>query len=777
MFKTFKKIFNALVIGSLISLPLAGCDNDDDAAPAPAPASLTEVRVAPIQVNVLEGAAQKFTATAYFSDSTATDVTSTATWSTSDAAVATVDGNGAATGVANGDADITATYSQNGVEKAGKANLHVESASVTITALTLSPVNDSALVGDTLSYTVMAQLDNGHEVDLTQHATYASSDMAVATIDNTGMAQTLDEGTTVITATYDHNGAVSVSNDANLTVIAKALTISEVIVSAKNSKLSVGMEQQYSAKAVMSDGEVIEITSYEGTYWTAIDKGVASSTSKGLVTAQATGATLVTADISYQGVNTIGAKALVVVDASVTDLVITPVTKTLIAGGKQAYTAVANLDNGNTIDVTDVAVFHSSATAVAAFNENVITAIDEGTTTITASYNHNGVVTVSNDADLMVLAKTLTVSQVIVSSVKNENLIVGQTQQYTAKAVMSDGQVIDITSHEGTYWTTTDKSVAHSSEKGEVAALTAGTTLVTAEIHYEGVATQGAKALVVVDVAITDLIITPTTKTLIAGGKQAYTVIAHMTDATKVDLTEQTGTVYKSTHPEVAAFNGNTITAIDEGTTKISASYYYNGVLSVSNEADLTVLPKTLTVSEIVVDAKSPSLIVGLVQQYTAKAIMSDGQVVDITSHEGTYWTTADKSVALSESKGAVTAKAAGTTVVTASIHYEGVATLGSKVLVVVDASIAELLITPNSTILSVGDTQSYTVAALLTNGNEIDITANVSVWNTSDKSVASADVSGTYTAKQVGVTTVTAEYSDGENTYVSHDASLDVVP
>lgn len=56
------------------------------------------------------GATTQFSATATLSDGTTVPVTSTASWSSSNSAAATVNASGAVTGVAAGDADITATY-------------------------------------------------------------------------------------------------------------------------------------------------------------------------------------------------------------------------------------------------------------------------------------------------------------------------------------------------------------------------------------------------------------------------------------------------------------------------------------------------------------------------------------------------------------------------------------------------------------------------------------------------------------------------------------------
>jgi len=69
------------------------------------PSSIAVSGAAPIV-----GSTAQFTATATMSDGTTQDVTSQATWQSSDAAIATVSATGAVTGVGAGTASVTATY-------------------------------------------------------------------------------------------------------------------------------------------------------------------------------------------------------------------------------------------------------------------------------------------------------------------------------------------------------------------------------------------------------------------------------------------------------------------------------------------------------------------------------------------------------------------------------------------------------------------------------------------------------------------------------------------
>ena len=96
---------------------------------APPPPTLTSISVTPTNASTEEGATQQFTATGTFSDSSTADLTSSATWASSNEPVATIDASGLATGVSAGTSNITAT--QDGVTS--------NSATLEVTAATTVP--------------------------------------------------------------------------------------------------------------------------------------------------------------------------------------------------------------------------------------------------------------------------------------------------------------------------------------------------------------------------------------------------------------------------------------------------------------------------------------------------------------------------------------------------------------------------------------------------------------------------------------------------------------
>ena len=74
-------------------------------------ASITSIAVTPASPSIAAGVTQQFSAMATYSNGTTADVTSSATWTSSTASVASISSGGMATAVAAGSSTITASLS------------------------------------------------------------------------------------------------------------------------------------------------------------------------------------------------------------------------------------------------------------------------------------------------------------------------------------------------------------------------------------------------------------------------------------------------------------------------------------------------------------------------------------------------------------------------------------------------------------------------------------------------------------------------------------------
>lgn len=195
----------SLVILVFYSLMSAGC-KDFFIGPA-----LTTVTVTPSTPSVAVGKTQQMTATGTYDNGVTDTVTDSASWSTSDNAIATVSSTGLVTGVAAGSATISATL--DGIS--GSTTVTVTEANLTSISITTSSQSISS--GQTAQFTATGILQDGNKADLTDSVTWTSSNTAAATIDSSGSvtAQSVSSSeTTTITA---KSGSIT-SNAITLTV-------------------------------------------------------------------------------------------------------------------------------------------------------------------------------------------------------------------------------------------------------------------------------------------------------------------------------------------------------------------------------------------------------------------------------------------------------------------------------------------------------------------------------------------------------------------------------
>lgn len=176
-------------------------------------ATLTSISITPINPSIAKGTTKQFTATGTFSDGTTQDLTTQATWSSSNTGVATINNNGLATSVATGSSTVTATSGT----IAESTTLTVTAA--TLTAISVTPINPSIAKGTTQQFTATGTYTDNTTQNLTTSVTWSSSNTVAATISNAagsnGLASSVAVGTATITAT---DPSTSISGSTALTV-------------------------------------------------------------------------------------------------------------------------------------------------------------------------------------------------------------------------------------------------------------------------------------------------------------------------------------------------------------------------------------------------------------------------------------------------------------------------------------------------------------------------------------------------------------------------------
>ena len=212
----------------------------------------------------------------------------------------------------------------------------------------------------------------------------------------------------------------------------------------------------------------------------------------------------------------------------------------------------------------------------------------------------------------------------------------GEKQQLQVIATMNDGSIKDVTSGNGTVYSSMDTSVATVDENGLVSVLPDAPVGSSSRIS----AKYGGEWIEIVitvaekpSVRVTDLNITPLDFSKIAGEKQQLQVIATMSDGSTKDVTSGNGTIYSSMDTSVATVDENGIVTVLSdarvgSSSRIRATYggkSIESVITVIEKPSPTVVSLSVTPEEVRVPA-------GTQQQLQVIATMSDGSTKDVTA-------------------------------------------------------------------------------------------------------------------------------------------------
>jgi len=406
---------------------------------SPAPASLTGI-----------GATRQFTAVAL--DGTGAVIPGVVfLWTSSDAAVATIDQTGLATSTGAGAATISASA-------LGRTGISVLTVSLTSTPVAVVVTPGAATIsgyGSTQQFSAIALDAQGNAVPGVSF-TWATSDSVVATIDASGLAVGQSIGATTVTAS---TGQVSGSASLQVTQ-GPGLMPAYVLVIPSNATLTtLGAQQQFLAAAFDPQGHFVPGVTFT---WSSSAPAIATvGASTGTATAHAAGTVIITAS----GAGHSGAATLVVAP-SIATVDVAPLTLTIGVGDSVSYTAVAR-DAGGTV-VPGVSFTWSADPAVATIRQDgVLNGLAAGTSSVLAAA---GGATGSATVDVVAVG-TITIAP----SATLERLV-GSEVQYTATVRDTGGNVVPVR----VTWSVSDSLLASVDQNGLVTGLANGTVAIRA---------------------------------------------------------------------------------------------------------------------------------------------------------------------------------------------------------------------------------------------------------------------------------------------------------
>ena len=359
--------------------------------------------------------------------------------------------------------------------------------------------------------------------------------------------------------------------------------------------------------------------------------------------------------------------------------------------------------------------YQSSQTSIVRVDaaSGTLTGVKAGKATVTATVT-NGSLSFSAECAVIVTAAPSKVS----ASPAKLTLGVGDERQLTATPSSSPMSKLTYTS--------SNPDVADVSPEGLITAYAIGKATITVSTY------NGKKATCAVTVKGAPAAITLSAESITLAEKQSA--------ALGVTLPPDTAASYsfESENGRVTVSESGIITALSAGEDRVTVTTHNGSTASCA----ITILPEP---TEITIDAAEATLGVG--ETLTLAPAVDKGSQTDWT------FTTSKSAVAKVDASGKITAKKAGSAIITATAHNGLTATCA----VTVKAAPTKVTMSPTKITLGVEDTRQLTVK-MSPSGAVSKLT-----YTSSDTDVAEVSPEGLVTAKAVGTAKITAKTFNGK--------------
>lgn len=630
------------------------------------------------------------------------------TSSTSNASIASLSGKSTIHAVAPGTAIITVTTED------GK-----KTATITVTVtqqvgeIRLSADKTTLKVGGTAKVTANVLPENASN----KGVTFTSSHSTVATVDANGNVQAASAGTTTITATAaDGKGAYG-----TITIKVEDMATG-VTLSPTSKELKVNETAQLAAS-------VLPATANQGIKFTSSDETVATVSETGLVTARKEGTAVITATAADGSEKS--ASCTIKVGATAVDVPVTGITldqpEITIEVLKDAKQLKATVEPANATN-KDV-VFSSSNTNVAVVsNTGLVTAINNGTATITVTSKENPSIMAKC---LVKVGAPVLVTDVTVQPAEL-NLKTDGTYQLSVSVLPSNAD------ERGVTFESSNTAVATVSASGLITAKGPGTATIT--VTAKDSSGKKATCTVTVTQPVKGVTVSPSSVVIQKDNVQKLTASVVPENATNKKL------IYKSSNETVAVVsNDGIITARSEGWATITVCSEENQAIYGTCTVKVG-LP--VYVTKITLDTTNVTMWAGATRQLGVSIEPANADIKTVT------YGSSNPDVATVSSNGLITAKKKGTATITVT------ATDGSgksaSCAVIVKQPVTGIQITPNGFTLVKGDVKDLKANVSPADADNPDV-----IWTSSNTNIAAVSSKGQVTAVNEGSCVITATCKD----------------
>ena len=394
---------------------------------------------------------------------------------------------------------------------------------------------------------------------------------------------------------------------------------------------------------------------------------------------------------------------------------------TLLEG--ESGTITADYGPGNLVDFLDV---RSSDESVVTFKiENrksiVLTAVKEGTATITASYG-----SVEATCEVTVVKNFVEVTDITLDKTELE-LKTGESETLTATVKPDDATDPTVT------WSSSDEKIATVVD-GVVTGVAAGSATITATAG-DKTATCAVTVSEAV-VPVTEISLDKEKLDMTEGDTETLTATVKPDNATVKTVT------WKSSDETIAKVVDGVVTAVKAGSVVITAT-----AGDKSATCEVFVSKKVIPVTKVTITPSTLNLATGETATLTV-SVEPEGATYEVE------WSSSDETVATIVD-GVVTAVGEGTATVTAVVGDDS-----ATCVVTVETPIESITLDKTELEMVKGDTETLTVTINPETAKEVKVT-----WSSSDEKIATVDETGKVTAVGAGEATITAKAGGKEAT------------
>jgi hypothetical protein len=368
--------------------------------------------------------------------------TTSATLSSQNTGVATIDSNGNIHATGAGSTTIDVSF--NGFN----TSLNLEVSSATIDSIQVTPALGSKPVGLNQEFIATANLSDGSTLDITNSVDWSSSDTSKLSINSQGVAQLLSAGSVEVSADLD-----GLSSTVSFTVLAKTLDSISLVI--PNPSIAVDVLTDVTCLAHYSDGSSEDISSEVSL--TLSDNSIALIDQTNTIRLRSLSVGVTDINASFSGLN--ASATLTVTAANLVSIEVQTNNSLLSAGVNAYFRAMGTYDDASVVDITNNVAWSisnasfgsiSNSPSTKGLYNNTFNGVSTSNLTITATMG-----AITDDLEIILAPGVINSISITPSSATTNTL---KNLDYKAYAHFADGASVEIT--DISTWTSSDTSIA-----------------------------------------------------------------------------------------------------------------------------------------------------------------------------------------------------------------------------------------------------------------------------------------------------------------------------